>query len=281
MIKILSGGLYTTIQDMGRFGYRKFGVPSSGAMDRFSAVLANKLLGNPEGTPVLEYTFTGPVLEFQTKTVCVVTGAGFTPSLNHQAVPLNTRFEVPEGAVLTFGLASYGLRGYLAVPGGFAVPEVLGSYSFYPQVTAQEKLRRGDELQILDIDREISVSTSSLKIPVEHYKADYLEVFKGPEFANLSEEYQKELEDLEFEISNESNRMAYFLEHDSEINTNEILTSAVQPGTVQLTPSGRVIVLMRDAQTTGGYARILQLSENSINQLSQKRTGDKVKLKLI
>jgi allophanate hydrolase subunit 2 len=105
-------------------------------------------------------------------------------------------------------------------------------------------------------------------------------VFKGPEFEMLPLEMQKELFKSPFKINPQSNRMACLLDSQTIFSAQEIITSAVQPGTVQLTPSGKIIVLMRDAQTTGGYARIFQLTEMAINILAQKPAGSKVMFKL-
>ena len=106
-------------------------------------------------------------------------------------------------------------------------------------------------------------------------------VFKGPEFGSLSKRMQEALFKGEITVSSISNRMAYVLDHSYSFKAKEILTAAVQPGTVQLTPSGKLIVLMRDAQTTGGYARILQLTENSMNTLAQRRPGESVCFQLM
>lgn len=274
MIKVLSSGLYTSLQDLGRFGYRAFGVPVSGAMDGYSAQLANQLLGNTEDCAVMEFTFTGPVLEFSQATSIAITGAAFTPMLNNSEIPLNTLVDVPEGSLLKFGLASFGLRGYLAVAGGFVADRVLGSYSYYPGITQQPVIVKGDELQLQDSFQIHEGAHATVKVPKLHLVSSEIDAVRGPEFELLPEAAQKQLIDSNFTIAPESNRMAYLLDASEELSGMEILTAPVQPGTVQLTPSGKTAVLMRDAQTTGGYARVLQLSEKSLNRLAQKRAGE-------
>ncbi|MAP54932.1 biotin-dependent carboxyltransferase family protein [Altibacter sp.] len=280
MVEVLSGGMHTTIQDMGRFGYRAQGVPVSGVMDRFSARLSNKLLGNAEGAAVMEITHIGPVLRFTQPTLIAITGAGFSPTCNDVEIPLNTRVLVAADAVLKFGLPNYGLRAYMAVLGGFQTEYIMGSYSFYEGVTQKTSLTSGDVLPILAIPLAKEKTTASVKIDRTVFENRYLEVLKGAEFDQLSKSFQEKLVRTSAVVSSKSNRMAYLLEGFQGIKASEIITAPVQPGTVQLMPSGHCAVLMRDAQTTGGYARILQLTEGAINILAQKRAGDQVEFYL-
>ena len=280
MIEVLSGGMYTNIQDMGRFGYRSQGVPVSGAMDQFSAGLSNRLLGNAEEDAVLEITHIGPVLRFTQSTVIAITGAGFSPTYNDVEIPLNTRVHVRPGGVLKFGLPGYGIRAYLAVLGGFQSDYIMGSYSFYEGVTPKASLSSGDVLRISEITSAKEKTTASVKIDRTVFERRYLEVLKGPEFDQLSTSFQEALVTTFATVSSKSNRMAYLLEGFHGLTATEIITAPVQPGTVQLMPSGHCAVLMRDEKTTGGYARVLQLTESAINTLAQKRAGDEVCFKL-
>jgi biotin-dependent carboxylase-like uncharacterized protein len=281
MIEVLSGGLYTSIQDLGRFGFRRMGVPLSGVMDSYSAKLANKLVGNSNREAVMEITHIGPVLKFNVKTEIAVTGAGFSPTLNNVEFPLNTRIYIPENSIVKFGLPGYGLRAYLAVSGGFKAEKVLNSYSQYHSLTKKETLEKGDKLEIAKFEGSPAKITASVKVARSHFTNDVMEVFPGPEFGWLSKQFQKKIMAVKLTVAPESNRMAYFIRGLEDFSAKEIITSPVQPGTVQLTPSGQCLILMRDAQTTGGYARPLQLSESAINVLSQKRTGQEFKFKLL
>ena len=120
-----------------------------------------------------------------------------------------------------------------------------------------------------------------VKINVSHFENRMMDVYKGPEFDMLTIEQQELLLDLDFTIAKENSRMAYQLVVTVNNSLKPIITSLVLPGTVQLTPSGKLIILMRDCQTTGGYPRVLQLSENAINRLSQKFTNDKIRFRKI
>ena len=281
MIKVLSSGLYTTIQDLGRFEYRKYGVPVSGVMDRISALLANSLLGNKSSCSVLEITYTGPVLKFLEDKTIAITGAFFSPSVDGMPIPLNIVVEIKKGSILKFGLPSIGVRAYLAIYGGFNSETVLGSSSFFNGLTSEATLSKGNVLKTNSSETIFKPRNASFKEEKDHFETTKIEVYLGPEYLNLSKLFQNKLFDREYKISKEANRMGYRLETVSEINAKEIISSPVQPGTVQLTPSGELIILMRDAQTTGGYARILQLSEKAINVLAQKKAGDSIDFELI
>lgn len=275
MIRIESSGLQTSIQDLGRFYYRKFGVPCSGAMDVFSAQLANSLLGNAADEAVMEFAYTGPTLFFHESVTIALSGADFKVRCGKVLVPLNKPFLVPQNSVLRIGSAGKGVYGYLAIKGGFKTPKVLGSRSFYKEITEKSKFEKGDVLEINLPTQQISSKASIKFEPLT--STQRISVFPGPEFENLDKKVQKKIFNENFTINSQSNRMAVLLDYKMPFSASEIITSPVLPGTVQLTPSGKMIALMRDAQTTGGYARILQLSEKAINHLAQKRAGEVIR----
>ena len=278
MLKVLKTGFFTTVQDTGRFGYRDKGVPVCGVMDRHSGVIANALLENDEKAAVLEITMTGPVLQFDEPTYIAICGAEMSPSLNDHPIPNNEVHKVRAGDTLSFGKLSSGFRSYLSIKNGFQTAVTLGSRSFYKPITPENRIKAGMELSygpVSDFDPKITTIKPAL-----FHKQFYLEVQRGPEYELLSEEQRLNLFSQEFTIAKENNRMAYQLEENLLGHSHTMLTSATIPGTVQMTPAGRLIVLMRNGQTTGGYPRILQLSPNSISVLSQKKFGDKVAFQL-
>ena len=281
MIEVISGGLYTTIQDLGRFGYRRFGVPLSGAMDSYSSRLANRLVGNSKKDAVMEITHIGPVLRFTERTEIAITGAGFSPTLNNYEIPLNTRTHIPKNSILKFGLPGYGLRAYLSVSGGFMTEKILNSFSFYSGITQLDTLEKGDSLPFNKFEGPPAKITASVKVPRLHFTSNILEVSPGPEFYLLSKTIQTKLLEKKLTVTSDSNRMAYLLDGWGDLSANDIITGPVQPGTVQLTPGGECVVLMRDAHTTGGYSRVLQLTESSINTLAQKKAKSEVIFKKV
>jgi len=280
MIEVLHPGFYTTIQDLGRKDYQHLGVPMSGAMDLNAAKMANAILGNEEHCAVLEITMVGPKLKFACNSTIAITGASLTSCLNRVEVNNYSAINVSKGDVLEFGKITKGFRAYLAVSGGFQTEVVLKSRSMYQSITKSSCLKKGD---MLDIEQKSHSNKkySSIKLNEDYLDSSIIKVFKGPEFDMLNNLQVQSLFSQEFTISKENNRMAYQLNELIENNLKDIITSLVMPGTVQLTPSGKLIVLMRDCQTTGGYPRMLQLSEASINVLAQKFTGNKIKFRLM
>lgn len=279
MIKVIHPGFFTTIQDMGRFGYRDKGVPVCGCMDNYSASMANSLLENAEMDAVMEITMTGPKLEFHTASFFSITGAEMSPTLN--SVPINS-YEVHkanEGDILSFGKLINGFRSYLAVKGGFLTETKLMSRSYYMPITDQNCIAERMEIPIEEYS-DYSPKISHI-IPESSHKEFELKVFKGPEYNILTDDQLKLLFANKFTIAKENNRMAYQLEELIGVQSHKMLTSATLPGTVQLTPAGKLIILMRDGQTTGGYPRILQLATKSIAMLSQRKFGDEVSFHLL
>ncbi|MCF6295507.1 MAG: biotin-dependent carboxyltransferase family protein [Flavobacteriaceae bacterium] len=281
MVKVINAGFYSTIQDLGRFGFQKYGVPVSGTMDNYSARIANALLGNKENEAVLEITMSGPILKFCSDTAICIAGADFSPKLNNNPIMLNHAICVKENDVLSFGNPKYGFRCYLAVSGGFQTEIIMNSRSMYKEVSTGFTLVENDELSILEHSVSIEKKNASIRIDSNHFATKKLEVFKGPEFDLLTKNQQQQLLSEEFRVSKDNNRMAYQLAETLKNTLKPIITSLVLPGTVQLTPSGKLMVLMRDCQTTGGYPRVLQLSESAINILAQKFTGNTIHFKMI
>lgn len=279
MIKVIKEGLFTTIQDIGRFGYKNIGVPVSGAMDQTSAKLANLLLGNDESSAVLEMTLVGPTLEFMNDAYISITGADMNPSLNKQKVLQNKPLFVNKGDILYLSHSSNGMRSYLGIKGGFNSEKKLGSKSFYRGITKREKLIKNDKIKFAKLTSspmKMNKSINDFKIN----KKSKINVFKGPEFDLLDSNSKDIIFNTDFTIGI-NNRMGYNLVEPIKNSISSIISSPVMPGTVQLTPSGRLIILCRDCQTSGGYPRVLQLDKSSIDSLSQKTIGETIKLKLV
>ena len=276
MIKVISKGLYTTIQDKGRFGYRNIGVPSSGYMDSESAETANLIINNPKDNPLIEATLIGPTLEFKKSAVICITGGEFSPTLNDIKISSYSAIEVNKGDILKINNSSIGSRCYISIQGTIISDTILGSKSFYHQITNSNIIEDGDIFLFKKNIRTLEQKYTHKKFELNKT----INVFRGPEFKCLSKESIKTLFNEEFSIGI-NNRMAYNLLEKIQDGINSIVSSGVIPGTVQLTPSGNIIILHRDCQTTGGYPRILQLNEKSLNDLAQLRTGDNIRFKLL
>lgn len=280
MLKVIKSGFYTTVQDNGRFGYRAFGVPVSGAMDSYSSQFANALLGNKNDDAVIEITITGPKLQFLEPTIIAICGADLSPMLNELPVKMNTVLTISANDILSFGRLKSGLRTYMAVKGGFLGDKILGSRSMYNGITSSHRIIDNDVLVYDSFKGDKQRFNANVKYNNSILEDHILEAYKGPEFNQLPIDIQKQLLNSNFIVSKLNNRMAYQLLPLYKNSLEQILTSPVLPGTIQLTPSGQLIVLMRDCQTTGGYPRIFQLTEKGINSMSQKLTGSTLKIRL-
>lgn len=279
MITVLKSGLQSSFQDKGRYHFRHQGVPLSGAMDLYAMELANHLVSNSEDTPVLEFTLMGPDLHFEKSCYIALTGALFSPILNGDSIPMHTRVYVEPNSTLKLGNAREGMYGYLAIQGGYELKEVLGSCSYYLSVAPHLKIEKGQQINYHSSNQKAS-NFSRVAPVTNHFDGNLLEVNKGPEFSSLSKTHREKLLSTKYTIGQSSNRMSIQLEHKESLSASEIITSPVQPGTIQLTPSGKLMALMRDAQTTGGYARVLQLTPEAIQRLAQKKMGSKVRFGL-
>ena len=277
MVKVMSSGLYSTIQDLGRFGYRDQGVPVSGVMDQVAATNANLLVGNDQDMAVLECTAQGPTVQFHKSVYIALVGGDFDILLNDQPLLTHQAVRVEEGDVLVIGRARSGMRCYLAVSGGFTTPSVLNSRSFCKGITPEHTLAKGMVLPIGEKVSELPAQPSTL--PLQEVGRT-LNGYKGPEYDAIMDRLAGRLTNNSFTIAPQSNRLAYILEGLPPLSLPEMNTVPVQPGTVQLTPSGKLMVLMRDAQVTGGYPRIFQLTERSCNLLAQKRGGEQLTIEL-
>ena len=279
MIQVLHPGIYSSVQDRGRIEFSKFGVPQSGAMDMYSYQFGNSLLHNPKSSASIEITFGLAKFSFLKDAIICITGANFSPKINEKLMDMNMILKVKKGSVLSFGERKYGVRTYVLVLGGFQTEEKLKSRSFYSGITEKIRLEKGDLLFYSEQNLSKNIGFTDFK-NMEHLFFDKeLECFPGPEFDLLTLEQKNNLKQ-EFTISGDNNRVGYRLEETLENNIKPILTSGVLPGTVQLTPSGKLIVLLKDCQVTGGYPRILQLSSFAMSKLSQRMTGEKVKFLL-
>ena len=266
MIKVIKPGLYSTIQDKGRKGQQSYGIPCSGSMDSFSSDLANKILNNSKNSAVIEITMVGPVLEFINETFICITGANLSPLLNNKIIKMNNPIYVKPYDVLSFGVLKSGLRSYIAILGGFKTKKVLGSRSMFKNLTKAVKLAKND---VLNFNEGIIFKSSKINLHKISNIDNEIKAYEGPEF-DMLDSYQKDfILSNKFMISNNYNRMAIQLSDLLFNNLDPIITSIVMPGTVQLTPAGKMIILMKDCQTTGGYPRILQVDEKSINSLAQ------------
>ena len=276
MIKIIKPGLFTTVQDNGRYGFRNIGIPYSGFMDKQSAWTANLIVNNKIEESLIEITLKGPTLLFNDNYTISITGGDFSPLINDLPVKMYEPVNVKLGDKLKINDTKSGARCYLAISGGIDVKKLFGSKSFFNNISESYQLKKGDEIKISN-----NLSSNVLKKTILNFKVSkLLNVFKGPEFNLLNTKAKKYLFKTKFTIR-ANNRMAYNLEEKLPVRLKSIVSSPVLPGSVQLTPSGKIVILHRDCQTSGGYPRILQLNKKSLNHLSQLKSNEKIKFNII
>ena len=274
-------GLFTTVQDSGRWGHQQFGMPVAGAMDAFSYRLGNCLVGNEPPLASLEVTLAGPELDFQEKCVCAITGADFEVHVDGIEIALNRRFVVRSGQHLKFGRLRLGARAYLAISGGFDVPLVLGSRATHVAsgiggVNGRE-LRSGG---LPELGRTLAGLLPRMESAIPRVKlpqgGSKVRVIAGPHSKVFDPVGAKGFGQSRYRITGDSDRMGYRLAGDPifALDTETVLSTPVPIGSVQIPPDGLPIVLMADHQTTGGYPRIATVIAADLPVLAQLKVSD-------
>lgn len=277
MIEVLTSGFHTTVQDLGRTGYRHIGVSVSGALDRQALMLANRLVANPDNAAGLEVTAGTLELKFHRDAWFSLTGADYEIKIGTRGIWHGWRSKINAGETLTLRGPKSGMRGYLAVDGGIDVPIALGSRSTL--IAAElgghqgRALKAGDHLPLGE--------KHSLSKPIGAVHRAYsneVRALPGPEMALFTQQSRKVFWTSEWQVSNDSNRMGARLSGEAlDLEQAQSLNShAVMPGTIQVPPSGQPIVLLADGQTTGGYPKIATVIEADLWKLAQTRPGQKL-----
>ncbi|MGQ9896103.1 MAG: biotin-dependent carboxyltransferase family protein [Acidobacteriota bacterium] len=288
-IQVLEAGLYTTVQDAGRIGQRRWGISRGGALDRLAASLLNLLLGNPPEAAVLEMHFPGPRLYFEQATVLAIGGADFAPALDGQPLANWKRYAAQPGQELVFRQLRRGRWAYLAVAGGLHTPRWLGSASMNPFAGLEgvlgRPLRVGDRLPLA---LHLSPLTTGIRLAPgvqPAYVTDEtrpIRALPGAEFHALDAASQAALFREDLTIGAASNRMATWLEGNCLrlAQPVELVSSAVACGSIQLPPDGRPVVLLADAQTIGGYPRVAHIITADLPDFVQRRPGQPVRFQM-
>jgi antagonist of KipI len=271
-ITVLSPGLLTSVQDLGRPGYRASGVTVGGAADPAAAAVANLLVGNPVDAALLEITLAGPTLRFEAASRIALTGASFPGVAGWR--PL----EVKAGSTIECGHATHGCRGYLAIAGGLQVPPLLGSRSTHLAAGfggyRGRALKPGDRLCFGEAhhpatDSRWSLSPSLLSLPQQPARLRLMLPDDPPDAAPafLGSAYR---------VTSQSNRMGLRLAGPPITQHGDGISRAVLPGTVQLPPDGQPILLLADSQTIGGYPVLGHVASADLRLAAQLRPGDEL-----
>jgi biotin-dependent carboxylase-like uncharacterized protein len=280
-LEVLRPGALTTVQDLGRRGFRHLGVGVSGALDGYSARVANLLAGNPEGAALLEITLAGPTLRFHVAARIALCGADFDAEVDGQPLSGWRPARLPAGSTLRLGACRRGVRGYLAIGGGVAVDPSLGSRATDLRAGfggwAGRALRAGDMLPLatgaftcetLEVARWWTDPAPDLELdrePVLHLMPGHDATVPDAALCRTA-----------WRVSPQSDRQGVRLEGGALALAarEDRVSEPVAPGTVQLPPDGQPIVLLADAQTVGGYPRIGHVASADLARLAQCRPGD-------
>ena len=253
-ITIIKTGMGCSLQHFGCWGEQEYGVPVGGVMDPLAAAMANIICGNKEDAPLIEMTLHGAEILFNTNAIVSITGGGSVVLINDVEIPFNKLIHVPAFAVLKTKPSRLGCRSYLAIANSIESNQtdlVFSSWQIhYPEAASTEKI---------------------------------VDCIEGPEWDWFDKASQKIFLESVFTLSTQSNRMGYRLEG-NVLNTKEkkeLISTAVTKGIIQVTHEGNPILLMADAQTTGGYPRIARVASADLSILAQSRPGDKIFFKKI
>ncbi|MED1738861.1 biotin-dependent carboxyltransferase family protein [Bacillus swezeyi] len=306
-IEVLKPGLMTTVQDLGRTGFQKYGILVSGAMDADSLRLANMLAGNKQNEAALEVTLMGPgpSLRFQKTALIAVAGADFSLTVNDEEAPLWRPVLVEEGSIITFGMCRRGSRAYMAVAGGIDVPPVMNSKSTYVRAgiggCKGRQLQKGDSLtagELTALSENIieklraqmnphGFATPNWAVDRQYFlplkKNPAIRVIKGEQFSRFTQSSQETFFGEPFRVTAKSDRMGYRLQGEAlQLESPlEMISEAVSFGTIQVPPDGNPIVLLADRQTAGGYPRIAHIISADLSAVTQMMPGEQVQFQLI
>lgn len=278
-LRVTDGGLMSTIQDFGRFGYQRFGLSAAGAMDRRAMVLANALVGNPRDASVIETTLIGPTLVVEAEACRVAhTGMPAVVTLNGDAVPNWRSLALRRGDRIAMAAGASGLRGYLAVAGGFAIEPVLGSTATHVRSAIGgldgRALRAGDLIPLAA--PAVEGSPRALPEAERPPRSDIVRVVLGPQDDAFTPAGVETFLSSAYTVSNRTDRMGCELDgpviaHAAGFN---IVSDGIMNGSIQVPGHGRPVVLLADRQTTGGYPKIATVVEPDLGVLAQMRPGD-------
>ena len=287
-IRVLKGGMLTTVQDLGRTGYQSQGFSVAGVMDVRSFKIANLLLDNPENEAVLEFTLIGPTLEFTSSTIIAITGGDFSPMINGEPAPMYEAIYMHKGDILKFGSAKTGSRGYIAFSSYLEIPVVMGSRCTNMKSKIGgfkgRKLQAGDYINFR-IKRRYLPFFLSRKLKGDDFAQDAttLRVVMGPQDDMFAKEGIETFLGTEYTVTSDFDRMGCRLDGAfiAVKEKSDIISDGIAYGSVQVPAHGKPIILLSDRQTTGGYAKIATVASVDMPKLVQRKTDHKIRFKAI
>ena len=291
LIDVLQPGLSTTVQDPGRIGYYEVGIPPSGALDQYSLLAANLLVGNPDGAAGLECVYLGPQLRFRGPGVIAVTGAQMTPKLNGEERPQWEAFPVAEGDVLEFAYLTAGARAYIGFSGGVDVPAVLGSRATYALGAMGghhgRPLQAGDELPVADGGSATAGRSFPAGLLPELGPSADIRVVMGMYDHRLTPDGRRTFLETEWNLTPVADRIGFryrgaeleFVEREQPFGAgsdpSNIVDAPYPIGSIQIPGGVEPIILHRDAVSGGGYAMVATVISSDMDRVGQSAPNTK------
>ena len=296
IMKVITPGPLSTVQDGGRFGYMSTGFGSGGAMDLRAMRIANILVGNNENDGVIEMTMMGMTVTFDCDCVIALTGADMQPKLigadrqpkfeENENIMYRT-IQVEAGDKLTMGAAKTGMRGYLAVAGGFDIEPVMGSFSTNLKVKLGgfqgRKLAAGDQIPLRRETNLTQCGHNSCDPENDYPQVATVRVMFGPQEDYFTDKGINTFLTARYSVSGQSDRMGVRLEGKKIENKNgvDIISDGIAYGSVQIPASGTPIIMMADRQTTGGYAKIATVITADLYKIAQAKPGSFIRFRAV
>jgi 5-oxoprolinase (ATP-hydrolysing) subunit C len=279
-------GSMTSIQDAGRFGWQRYGVSSSGAMDRLALATANALIGNAPGAAGIEFMLMGGTFEAEGGTVRIaVAGAPCGMTVDAQPLPATTSVTLRSGQTVTVGTVQSGVYAYLAVAGGLALTPQLGSLSLQPRAGIGglngRTLQAGDRLSLVLANAPDGPEFTLDAVPLAPEAP--VRVVLGPQDDYFTREGVETFLSSPYTVSREADRMGYRLTGPKIAHARgfNIVSDGIVTGSVQVPGSGEPIVMMADRQTTGGYPKLATVISADLRLVAQRRPGETIRFSAI
>ncbi|MBI5969267.1 MAG: biotin-dependent carboxyltransferase, partial [Deltaproteobacteria bacterium] len=282
--EVVHPGVHTTLQDFGRPGFMKYGIPASGVADRFSSMVANLLVDNPAGAALLEITLFRLELLALNDLIIAVTGGNLSPTVNGNPLLMWQAFSLKEGDKVAFLARKQGLRAYLAVQGGFSGQKFLGSRSVYVRGMMGNVLKAGE---VLETESSIMNLLPLKQFPQELIPSfpakNSMRVTLGPQEDRFSPKGIETFLSSEYRVGPESDRMGYRLQGPTieHLKGSDIISEPIARGAIQVPGDGLPIILLWDAPVSGGYTKIANVISADLDRLAQVMPGDSLCFKAV
>ena len=284
-------GLLSTIQDLGRFEYQKYGVPTSGALDSLAFQIGNILLGNSYENPGIETTMIGPTIKFKSNMWICITGAQSSPTVDGHEIQMWKPIYVKENSILNWGTLNWGTRSYILFKMDMKIEKTMNSYSANTSIGIGghdngQPLKKGDKISLINSNSSIPPLYNNFDY-TKHYISQEnditLRIILGPHDDYFNQNEINKFLSSEYKITPQSNRIGYRLSGTKikHINKSDIISEGGSLGSIQIPGEGQPIILLQDRGTTGGYPKIATIATVDIPKIAQAQPGQVIKFKKI